>query len=112
MRRPPLGLDRGLPEIGRGLVPHVPAAEVIGNQLDGVVDLPGVQLLEAEPGRRVVCSPPALQHGAVHHVLGQRVLEAVHQLGLLRAREDEVERMQVPQVSGHLVGSNLEDARD
>ena len=112
VRRPPLGLDRGLPEIGRGLVPHLPAAEVVGDQLDDVADPPGVQLLEAVTGRRVVLTSPALQHARVHHVLGERVLEAVHQLGFLRAREDEVEGMQLPEVPGHLLRDDLEDARD
>ena len=112
MRRRPLGLDRGLPETGRGLVPHLPAPKVVGDELDDLVSLPGVQLLETEPGRRVVSTSPALQHALIHDVLGQRVLEAVHQLGVLRAREDEVEGMQVPQVPGHLIGHGLEDARD
>ena len=112
VRRLPLGLECGLPETGRGLVPHLPAPKVVGHELDDLVSMPGVHLLEAEPGRRVVLTSPALQHARVHDVLGQRVLEAVHQLGVLRTREDEVEGMQVPQVPGHLLGDDLEDARD
>ena len=68
-------------------------------------------LVSAVTGRRVIRSPPALQHSRVHHVLGQRVLEAVHQLGFLRAREDEVEAVELVETPGHPIRGNLEDAR-
>ena len=111
MRRPRLGLGRGLPLIGHGLVPDLSAPEVVGDELDDVVEPPGVQVLEATGGRRVMLASPALQHARVHHVLGQRVLEAVHQLGFLRAREDEVEAVELVETPGHPIRGNLEDAR-
>jgi len=88
--RPPLGLDRGLPEIGRGLVPHLSAPEVVGDQLDDIVGPSRVELSRPSPAAAwyVRRGAPARR---LHHVLGQRVLEAVHQLGILSAREDEVE---------------------
>jgi hypothetical protein len=60
----------------------------------------------------VVRASPTLQHAAVDHVLSQCVLEAVHRFGLLGAREDKVEPMELSQVSSHLTRRDIEDARD
>src|SRR5262249_26392569 len=45
-------------------------------------------------------------------VLGERMLEAVHQLGFVCAREDKVEAMQIPEMSSYELVFDLEDARD
>ena len=60
----------------------------------------------------MVLASPALQHARVHHVLGQGVLEAVHQLRLFRGWEDEIEAVELPQAPGHLIRTDLEDARE
>src|SRR5206468_1470518 len=77
-----------------------------------IVDASREQLLETDPGRRVVRPSSTLQHAAVDDVLSQRVLEAVHRFGLLSAREDEVEAVELAEMSSHLIGAALEDARD
>ena len=110
MRGSTLSLHRGLPEIRRGFVPDLSTSEVVCDQLHDVVASPGVQLLEAPTSRRVMLAAAALQHARVHHVLRQRVLEAVHQLGVFSAREDEVQAVELPQASSDLALVDREHA--
>ena len=85
MRRPRLGLDRRPSQICRGLAAHAcPRPKWYATSSTTSSRLLANSVLQTEPGRRVVTSSSALQHAAVDDVLGQRVLEAVHQLGLLR----------------------------
>src|SRR5207253_10075966 len=85
--------------------------EVMREELDHVVDSTSVQVLEPVSGRGVVLPSPALQDARIHHVLGQRMLEAVEELRLLRAREDEVEAVELPQMSRYLIRSDVQDTR-
>ena len=57
-------------------------------------------------------TPPPLEHPGVHHVLRQRVFEAVHRLGLGDARKDKVEAVEIPQVTGSLFPRGLQHARN
>ncbi len=71
---------------------------MVGEKLDDVVDPVRVELLKTESGGGV--EPPAAprEEARVDDVLGERVLEAVHELRIVCAREDEVNGMEVLQV--------------
>ena len=108
----PLRLGGGEESVIDGFLGLRAPPEVVREKLHHVIDPPGVELLEAAPGGRVVLASAALQHARIHHVLGQRVLEAVHQLGFLCARKDEVEAMELPEMPGDSIRDDLEDARE
>jgi len=81
-------------------------------QLDDVVEVAGEQLFESDAGRRVVHPPSPLEHAGIDDVLSQCVLEAVHRLGLFGTRENEVEPVELAEMSGHVIRADVEDARD
>src|SRR5262245_12997448 len=109
MRRSRLGLGGRSPQIGRRLGPHLAAPEMVGDQLDDVIDTPGEELFETEGRLRVVGPSPTLEHAAVDDVLRQRVLEAVQRFGFGGTREDEVEVVKLLQMGGHVLWSTLEN---
>ena len=83
-----LGGENGVVD---GLLVLAAAAEVVGEQLHHLVEALRVQLLDPARGGGVVLAPPTIEESPVHDVLRQRVLEAVHQLGILSSGEDEIE---------------------
>ena len=109
MRRPRLSLGRGLPLIGHSFVPHPAAPVVVGEDLDDVVGPALVEQLQAAAGRGMEAPPSALEEARVHDFLRQRMLEAVHQLRILRTRKDEVAGMEVLEVARHLIVLGLTD---
>jgi hypothetical protein len=90
----------------------LPAPKVVADELNDVVDPAGVQLLQTAAGRPVVLASPALEHAREHHILGQGVLEAVHQLRVFRGWEDEIEAVELAEAPRHFLRGDLEDARE
>src|SRR5207245_4216166 len=58
----------------------------------------------AERGGRVVLATPPLEQTAIDDIVRQRVLEAVHELGIVSSREDEIQAVEILEVADHLVG--------
>lgn len=104
-----LGGENGVVD---GLLVLAAAAEVVGEQLHHLVQALGVQLLEPERGGGVVLAPPTIEETPVHDVLRERVLEAVHRLGILDGGEDKIEAVEVLEVLDDLIRGARDDTGD
>ena len=83
---------------------------MIGKKLHHLVNAPGIHLLESERGGRVILATPALEQTAVDDILRQRVLEAVHEFGIVSSWEDEVQSVEILEITDHRVGGALDHA--
>ena len=106
----PLGLLGGQDGVVDGLLGLAAPAEMVGEQLDHLVEAPGVELFERRAHRGVIHAPAALEQSAVDDFLGEGVLEAVEELV---EEEDEVEGLERPEALGHgrSVASSSRDSR-
>jgi hypothetical protein len=57
----------------------------------------------------VILPPATFEETAVDDVLGQRVLEAVRQLGFVSRREDEIQAVETLEVLDHCPRSDRDD---
>src|SRR5207247_9011387 len=83
---------------------------MVGEKLHDLVHAFGIDLLERPRGGVMVLAPPPLEETAVDDILGQRVLEAVHKLGIVRGREDEVQSVEILEIADHLLHGALAHA--
>ena len=60
----------------------------------------------------MVLPAPSLEEPPVDHILGQRVPEAIHRLGIADRREDEVEAVELAEPDDRLVPGDLDDPRE
>ena len=116
LAQPPGGLERLAVEVERLAQPERPARllgrleqiverplpvlgerEVVGEHLVVLGKPVGVQLLDGEADQAVQLLAPLDEERGVGHVLGQRVLEHVGQLGVEAALVDQLERRELAQ---------------
>ena len=105
---PPLGLLAREDRIVDGLLRFIASFEMVRDELDDLVEAVGIELLQPHPACRVEPPAAAFQHSVVRHLLRQRMLEGIQTLGTLGAQEDEVQVLQVPKATAHLIGGRLE----
>ena len=84
-----------------GAFPFLGATEVMGEGLVELGEALGIQLLDGEPDGAVQLDAALPQHAVVRHVVRQRVLEHVGELGMRRLLVDQLERAQLVDVRAH-----------
>jgi hypothetical protein len=74
-------LRPGLTEIGDGLLPHLTPERVVGQALNVLPEPLGVASLDGLDRPAVERAPAVLEKAAVGHLVGERVLEGVLDVG-------------------------------
>ncbi len=75
------GLGGGLAQVRHGLRPHLPPQGVLREPLDVLAEAIGVERLDRRHDPGVQRAPPLVEHAAVGHLVGERVLEGVFEIG-------------------------------
>ncbi len=75
------GLGGGLAEVRHGLRPHLAPQGVLRQPLDMLAEAIGVERLDRRHDPGVQRAPPLVEHAAVGHLVGERVLEGVFEIG-------------------------------
>ena len=100
-----------LAEVRDRLVPHFPSAGVVGESLDVLGEPVGIEPLDHLDDARVQLTASLLQKGAVGHLVRERVLEAVLEVGKEARLVEELGGLEAgeatPQVGFILLGDRL-----
>ena len=93
-------LRAGLAEIGDGLLPHLAPERVVGQALDVLGEPVGVEALDGLDDPGVERAPALLEQAAVGHLVGERVLEGVLEVGEEARLVEELGGLEVGEAVG------------
>jgi hypothetical protein len=90
-------------EVGNRLLPQFPVQGVVGQPLGLLGNALGRKLLDRLGNADVQITPPVLQHSLVGHLVSQRVLESVFDIGKEPNLVEELGGLQAGQLGAHPV---------
>ena len=113
-RRPRGRLNAGFPEIVHRLLPHLATERVMGEALDLLGEPIAVETLHGLGDPSVEVTAPAREEAPIGHLMGERVLERVLEVGEEARLVDKLGRLKVSQLTTErllvLVRDSLEES--